>query len=449
VSRSDAQVRPFLTALRDRWWIVALCTVTAFLLTFAVVKKQPGQFQASTLLGLSNSYIDRDIFELSRSQESVEAKLAQQPGQLDTATAAYEFTKRLGLQPAIDGRRIQANTSVELDPKYFIPVVHGRSNNPVTAAKLANGFAQVVMEERHEKDQKRLDKAIYAERIQLSKAILAAAKVSSKADEGIKQQANGDITRLTSKVLRLRLLKEFRPKSVRIVRWASVPTTRTRPPALNLAIFGGLFGAMMGCALLAWREQRDRRPRPAEVLRGLRAAILTDLPRSALLPGARPRGPRDEELAALDAVRRVVQADREQSAVAVTEAINLGRASALARLLAETAALAGSHVLLATNDSHNKTNVEGLDVAEYPIEVGAVARDWLDAQRAAYDLVVMDLPSPVGSAAGLELASLADSVIAVWLPDSIDRRQLTRLGRALSRSNITLDGVVRIGGQEA
>jgi len=274
-------------------------------------------------------------------------------------------------------------------------------------------------------------------------------KLKATADVSEKQLANGEVNRMTAKVLRLRLLKQFRPKTVRIVRWASVPTTRTRPPALNLAIFGGLFGAMMGCALLAWREQRDRRPRPAEVLRGLRAAILTDLPRSALLPGARPRGPRDEELAALDAVRRVVQADRQQSAVAVTEAISLGRASALARLLAETAALSGSHVLLATNDKHNTTGVEGLDVAEYPIEVGDIARNWLDTQRANYDLVVMDLPSPVGSAAGLELASLADSVIAVWLPDSIDRRQLTRLGRALSRSNIKIDGVVRIGGQEA
>ena len=62
---------------------------------------------------------------------------------------------------------------------------------------------------------------------------------------------------------------------------------------------------------------------------------------------------------------------------------------------------------------------------------------------------MIDLPSPVGSGAALEFAALADRVLAVWLPDSIDRRQLARLGRTLSRAGIPLAGVVRVGGQAA
>ena len=80
---ADVQARPFLTALRDRWWIVALCTLAAGFLAYATVKQQPGQYQAGALLGLKSQTVDRDIFNLSPSQMSAEQTLAEQPGQLE------------------------------------------------------------------------------------------------------------------------------------------------------------------------------------------------------------------------------------------------------------------------------------------------------------------------------------------------------------------------------
>jgi predicted membrane-bound spermidine synthase len=137
--------------------------------------------------------------------------------------------------------------------------------------------------------------------------------------------------------------------------------------------------------------------------------------------------------------------------VAVTEAVTLGRAGAAARLLAHTAAQQGSRVLLATNDPRvaDGEHEHGLRVERFPIEAGDAARSWLSARRDAFDLVLIDLPSPVGSAAALEFASLADQVLAVWVADSITRQQLARLGRTLRRADIPLAGVVRVGGQAA
>lgn len=449
MSPHDAQVRPFFTALRDRWWIVALCAITAAGLTFAIVKRQPGQFEAGTLLGLKNQYLDRDLFELSAANKTTEETLAQQPGQLDTQEAVIELTKRLGRQPATDAREIMGNTSVALDKRYFLPVVNGRDEDAERAALMANEFAKVIVDLRAEDDRKRIKRALAATQDELDRVTKERIALIGESSL-VQRETQREVSRLTGRRLRLELMLQFRPKTVSIVKWAQVPTARTRPPAMNMAIFAGVFGVMMGCALLGWREARDRRPRPAEVLQDLRAAIITDLPRTSLLPGARKHGPRTQEFAALDAVRRVVQADRPHSVVAVTEAVTIGRASALARLLAETAAMSGSRTLLATNDPYvDEAELDGLKVTRYPIEVGETARVWLDERRAAYDLVVIDLPSPVGSAAGLELASLADRVIAVWLPDSIDRRQLARFGRTLSRADVQLAGVVRVGGQAA
>ncbi len=449
MSPHDAQVRPFFTALRDRWWIVALCAVTAFSLTFITVKRQPGQYEAGALLGLKNQYLDRDLFNLSAAQKTTEETLAQQPGQLDTNQVVIVLTKRLGLQPAKDAREIASATSVALDTKYFLPVVNGRDSDAARAKFLADEFARVIVEQRAKQDKRRITAALRATEERLAEVTKERVALADE-DQLLQRESQSEMNRLTSRVLRLKLMLKFRPKTVSIVRYAPMPTARTRPPALNLSIFAGLFGVMMGCALLAWREQRDRRPRPAEVAQDLRAAIITDLPRASLLPGARPNGPRAGEIAALEAVQRVIQADRAHSVVAVTEAITLGRASAVARLLAETAALGGARVLLATNDPHvTASQIDGLEIDRYPIEIGDTAREWVDAQRAAYDLVVVNLPSPVGSAAALEIASLADRVIAVWLPDSIDRRQLMRFGRTLTRANVRLAGVVRVGGQAA
>lgn len=449
VSTPDAQVRPFFTALRDRWWIVVLCAVTAASLTYLTVKRQPGQYEATALLGLKNQYLDRDIFNLSAAIETTEATLAQQPGQLDTTDAVIELTKRLGLQPALDARDVANATSVTLDRKFFLPAVQGRDKDPVRAQQLADEFARVIVDLKHRRDLRRIETVKRATQDELDRVTKERVSLEGK-DPLMQRETNAEMTRLTARVLRLELMLKFRPKTVSIVRWAPMPTTRTRPPALNLSICAGLFGIFMGCALLGWREQRDRRPRPAEVAEDLRAAIITDLPRASLLPGARPNGPYRGEIAALEAVQRVIQSDRPHSVVGVTEAITLGRASAVARLLAETATLSGSRVLLATNDPNgSSSSIAGLDIAPYPIEIGEVAGDWLAEQRDAYDLIVINLPSPVGSAAALELASRADSVIAVWLPDSIDRRQLVRFGRVLTRSGVPLAGVVRVGGQAA
>lgn len=449
VSTPDAQVRPFFTALRDRWWIVVLCTITAAGLTFVTVKRQPGQYEAATLLGLKNQYLDRDIFDLSAAIKTTEETLAQQPGQLDTPEAVIELTKRLGLQPATDARDIANATSVTLDQKFFLPVVQGRDKDPERAKLMADEFARVIVDLRRKRDLRRIETVMRATQRQLDLVTKERESLADK-DRLYQRETQAEMTRLTARVLRLKLMLRFRPKTVSVVRWAPIPTTRTRPPALNLSIVAGFFGFMMGCALLAWREQRDRRPRPGEVADDLRAAIITDLPRASLLPGARPNGPYQGEIAALEAVQRVIQSDRPHSVVGVTEAITLGRASAVARLLAETAALGGSRVLLATNDPNgSQSSVAGLEIARYPIEIGEVAGDWLAEQREQYDLVVINLPSPVASAAALELASRADSVIAVWLPDSIDRRQLVRFGRVLTRSGVPLAGVVRVGGQAA
>ncbi|MBO9534609.1 MAG: hypothetical protein J7513_16670 [Solirubrobacteraceae bacterium] len=445
---SAAQARPFLTALRDRWWVVALCAVTAGLLAFFTVGQRPGQYQAGAILGLKNQYLDRDIFGLSSSQKSAEQTLAEQPGQLDTMTAVVALAKQLGLQPVTNARELAANTSVALDTKYYLPVVQGRDRSPERAAELANAYALVLVQRRRKQDERRMQKAIEATRARLDEVGSEAEKTTDYLRRG---QLRIEVTRLTAALIRLRLLKEYRPPTLSVARWAPVPTSRTRAPALNIGLVSALFGAMMGCALLGWREQRDRRPRAGQVRADLRAAILSDLPRAALLPGARPRGPFSGEQAALEAVRKVVQADQPHTVVAVTEAVSLGRAGAAARLLAETAAAEGSSTLLASNDPHLSEGEQrdGFTVERYPIGGGKAATDWLSARRKLYDLVVLDLPSPVGSSAALELASAADQVLVVWVADSVTRPQVARLGRTLRRADISLAGVVRVGGSAA
>jgi hypothetical protein len=330
-------------------------------------------------------------------------------------------------------------------------VALGRAKTASEAQRLADTFAGVIVRQRARSDRQRIRKARRATQSRLDQVIPDVRKARKERRTSLERQPlEAEMNRLIAQIIRLDLMESFRPPTVSVQRYARFPTSRTRPPAINVGLYSAFFGLIMGCALLAQREQRDRRPRPAEVLRDLRAAILTDLPRSALLPGSRPNGPRHGELQALDAVRRVLQADTPHSVVAVTEAVTIGRASAVARLLAESAALRGSRTLLASNDPYTQeVPTDGVTLERYPIETGLVAQQWLADRRDAYDLVVIDLPSPVASGAALEFSAMADRVLAVWLTDSIDRRQLTRLGRTLARADIPLAGVVRVGGQAA
>lgn len=396
---------------------------------------------------------------------STEALLVQSRDVLDGVAA------RLGGLSVDD---VEAAIEVAPVEETNVLRVTATDDRPAQASRLADAVARAFVAQRRADTRRR---ARDAQRV-LERQLDRLSAQSRSSLPGVQ---------LRERIESLRVIEEMGPAAPRIVENAHPPAEPVRPRPRRDALFGGLFGLLLGCGLAAVWVAGDRRLRgPAEASDILGAPVLTTV--------SRPRGLRARRGAASQADEqawrlvhlslRHLHQEKPLRSVAITEVTGSEDRTVLASGLATTAAAAGEHVLLISlepernvldavfgqvvtpglravlagdatlpqavsrrTDPHDPSR--GLDLllgqarngshralAESP-RLGDTVRE----AAALYELVVVDTPSLLERAEGVPVVSEADGTVVV-VAERAQRDQLVALRERLEALDVPLVGVV-------
>jgi capsular polysaccharide biosynthesis protein len=301
------------------------------------------------------------------------------------------------------------------------------------------------------------------------------------------ERQSGASAQLRAQIQNLRLVEGTSSSSPRLVDSAAPPSSATSPRPRRDALFGAIFGFVLGMGLGAWWVASDRRVRdPEEVAEVLGAPALATIPRRrglfrrAARREARAQalrllhlglrfGPDGERLRTVsvttlgdDAVRSDVAWGLAATAAATGQRAlliavqpqmkvlngHLGEAAAEHRLDAllagdATLAEAASPAQLGSNGSGHLDVVTSGPANGRPSELAFSPRlgDAIREAAAAYELVVIDTPSVLERIEGLAVVSEADGTLVV-LPERPDRDKLLALHARLEALRARVVGVV-------
>jgi capsular polysaccharide biosynthesis protein len=481
----DPESSDFLGALLRRIWIPILCAAVAGIgaWTFA---NRPRDYTATALLQVANPDIDREIVGLSQNNKPIENILGEMVPQIDQYRTAQRAVERLQLAPFANPGQVLGATSVEVQRETGLIAVNAKSRRPSEAAKIANAFAQGFLDRQLAADTVKIHRA----RVNLERVARARAKRGRR-----NPLALNDLDSLTDRVEQLRLTEEIRPQSVKLARAAGAPSEPSGLPPLLLLGAGTALGLLLGIALIAIREQTDKRIRTVRGLeRALGAPVLARLPRSRALR----RRARVSELSDAEAEPFRLLLTRLQlggngepvRAIIVTSPGPDERARSASWYLAAIAAASGVRTLLveagrdqptalprrAGGDKKGVPARAGLsdflrgdaplvDVAEQ-VDAGdgraidvvgpgnghGVAQ--LTTQRATtrlleeaaqYDLTVIDAPPLPAVADAVSLVAKVSHVVAVCSRGDVTREEAERLRTTLDELDADLLGTLAVG----
>jgi capsular polysaccharide biosynthesis protein len=289
---------------------------------------------------------------------------------------------------------------------------------------------------------------------------------------------------LRERIQNLTVVQDVGSNAPRVVERAEPPANASSPRPRRDALFGGIFGFVLGIGLAVLWVASERRIRDSdEASEVLGAPALAVLPRRWPLLGRRRAHERAEEQAwqLLHLKLRSDGEGRPPRTVAVTTVGSRSGRSRVAYGLAQTAAASGRRALLISMDPDSKA-LDGAQATASDDRLGAVlagdatlpdAVDTvqvasnrpgrldvvagagangrkIDSSRlgeavtdaaAAYELVVIDTPSVLERVEALPVVSAADATVVV-MPPHADRAQVIALRGRLEALRAHVAGVV-------
>jgi capsular polysaccharide biosynthesis protein len=395
------------------------------------------------------------------------------------ATEALLVTRRAILArvarhvPGVTADQLQSDvTAAQVEPTNTIKVT-ATADHAGKAAAIANGVASGFVTNYRATTLSRAQQAESALRRQYRQL----GSTARKGPQG---------TQLQSQIQNLNLLEATSKSLPRVAQWADPPANPTSPRPKRDAVFGGIFGFLLGLGLGALWVASDRRVRDAEEARDVFGApALVVVPRRRRLFGGRRKAAEAREQAWRLLHLRLRSEDPVRT-VSVTPLAGSGARSEVAYGLASTAAAAGQEALLialepnakALNGSMSNGSGDRLEAvlagsaslsdATRKVDLpsnGAGHLDLLSSKAAngrpahlapaplaqairdaaaKYELVVIDTPSVLERAEGLDVVSDADGTVVV-VPDRADREQLLALRGRLEALRARVVGVVVTG----
>ncbi len=223
-------------SLLRSWWIILLCAVIALGVGLGVTSRTASTYQATAYVLLNDT--------------SFQAAVTGGAPEVNTETA--EATTIAMLTPQREAQAAQA-AGVRVSDNYRVTInaaansnvlnINGSTDNPRTAAALADAAATQLIEAVKEANENSLSGARAAVRAQLD-----AAKRSDKKP-------------LASELNSFTTLEALADQSVEIIQPALVPGVPSGPRKLRNGAIGLALGIILGCALALLRD----RPRPGRV----------------------------------------------------------------------------------------------------------------------------------------------------------------------------------------
>jgi capsular exopolysaccharide synthesis family protein len=462
-----------LRQLRERWWVIVLCTVVGLGLAFGVSKRAAREYDAtSTLLFGSTSSNVTSALNAAASSNASDPEREQGTTLLLVTSSSVASMVKAKLRVAESAADLASQITVSAEPGANLIDITARDPDPRRAATLANAFAAQYKNFRRDTDLAGFAQGI--DRLQ--------ARYEQTPKTAVTQRAN-----LRNALNELIILQASSSGGVQVVGQATVPTQPATPRTKRNVMIGGLLGILFGITLVFALDLFDRRLKRVEDFKdAYRLPVLGSTP-------LRTRDPRSdrEHIAALEPFRilrgalPLLRRNGRVKVIAVTSAVPgegktstaVGLASALARSGALVALvevdlrrptmhrlfhLGARHIGLSTAliDRTPAVSLMRTPLSELPslhvLPGGGVHHDSaellgdaqftvvLDDLAKAYDWVILDAPPllPVADAQGLLDLDALDAVIVVGRAYYTTREQAARTRAVLDAHQQTHLGLV-------
>src|SRR3954447_8583494 len=137
---SASEGNRFITALRQRWWLVAVTCLAAALIAFALTARNPAVYTATALLKFSDTDIEDQIAGSSFTSRNTDEAGATNVVLVSRRPVAAEASRRLG--GALDPDELLKRLSITHEDLTSIVKISADDDKPERAAKIANVYAQ-------------------------------------------------------------------------------------------------------------------------------------------------------------------------------------------------------------------------------------------------------------------------------------------------------------------
>src|SRR3954452_23876484 len=233
---SASEGNRFISALRQRWWLVALTCLTAAAIAFAVTARNPAVYTATALLKFSDTDVQDQIAGNTFTNRNTDEAGATNVVLVSRRPVAAEASRRLG--GALNPDQLLKRLSITHEDLTSIVKISADDDNPARAAKIANVYGQTYVD---------IDRADLQG--QLKQALAVVARQLSLLTASQRRGPQGQA--LADRQTQLTLLKDTQAGRVSIVQPATAPQDPSSTSPLRNALLAGLLGLVLGLALVA------------------------------------------------------------------------------------------------------------------------------------------------------------------------------------------------------
>ena len=337
-----------LRVLRERWWIVAVCAVTALAVAALYAKHKPKLYTTTAALQFTTNSLPSQLTGVQESQSlDPEGTKATYVQLVTTRPVAELVIKALRLK--YSPTELLDEVSASNPQNDYIVNIAATDRNPQLAAAIANGFAQQY--------------ALYSQQQNVGQLI----KGEQLIDQKYSQLPAGDSVdrgNLRGLYQKLLLLQAVQTGNAQVINTASVPTSPSSPKTKATAAIALIVGILLGIGLSFLLNLLDRRIKSWEDFEQLYG-----MPALASIP-ALPRRPRDtaDQQIALEPFRilhnslSVLHSSGVVKTVLVTSAVPGEGKTTVALGLARAAAMSGREVILVEADLRRPTLEQQLTI---------------------------------------------------------------------------------------
>jgi capsular polysaccharide biosynthesis protein len=426
----------YIRSLREHWPFIGLTVIVALVAAFAYASLADKRYEASADILVSPVSNDDAAFTgLPVIRESVESRSVVTVARLlRSPQVADDVSRRLGLR--IERDKLLEQVEVRPQEQSNIVTVVAEGSTPAQAARIANGFADALIERRKEQFDRALRNVL--ERLAASGGAAGPAR--------------------SERIATLRGLLGDGDPTLLLASRAVPPTKASWPrPALSLAV-ALLAGVLLGMGVAVALEMISPLVLADDELAAYGAAVLARVPRPSRgqLRALQTEGRLPTEL--VDSYRLLLAQLARGGTLPrflVVTSPSAGGDRALVSLLLAYLARPGGHTILVDADLRGRTLSSLLDAApargsredDGPPRDGRIQLlsheagsgfDELEERSGRGDLVLVDAPSPSWSPEAFQFATQAERVLVV-----------VRLGRTRQDALAALMGTLANAGVAA
>ncbi len=354
-----ASLRDYLRVLRERWILIAGCTLIAGAVAFAYSASQAKVYEASATVNANQRSADIGLIGSTAagppaSPQQLSAELSARAERDSVAKATAK-----ALDGPLSADQVAGKVSASIDAQSNLVLITATDQDPEFAADLANEYAEQVQREALRTERKEIGQAIELVRRQLDNTDI--------------EVLPSEAAILEERLNRLLTLKGI-ARPVEVVTAATAPGAPIAPKTARNTLLGLVAGLFLGIILAFARDSLDTRlksPREIEEQFGIpRVGQLTEIALGRTVSGQ--NGKRRLDPIDLEAARimrtnlHALDPDRSVRSLAITSALPGEGKSTVAMALAWASSIAGKQTLLVECDLRRPIFAERLGINATP-----------------------------------------------------------------------------------